>query len=113
LEVSDDRSRELRVSGPALDGPREVAEPLSTGTREQVYLALRLALVAHLDEGGERLPLFFDEVFVNWDPERRERGLDLLVRTAAERQVFLFTCHPDWADRAVARGATRWRLDGP
>ncbi|NNK64636.1 MAG: AAA family ATPase [Gemmatimonadetes bacterium] len=113
LEVSDDRSRELRVSGPALDGPREVAEPLSTGTREQVYLALRLALVAHLDEGGERLPLFFDEVFVNWDPERRERGLDLLVRTAGERQVFLFTCHPDWADRAVARGATRWRLDGP
>jgi uncharacterized protein YhaN len=113
LEVADDRQRELHVSGPALDGPREVAEPLSTGTREQVYVALRLALARHLDQGGEPLPLFLDEIFVNWDPERRERGLDLLERAAEERQVFVFTCHPEWADQVVARGATRWRLDGP
>lgn len=113
LDIAEDGSRALRVSGPALPGGLAVGRPLSTGTREQIYLALRLALVRHLDEGGERLPLFLDEILVNWDPERRERGLDLLERTATERQVFLFTCHPDLADAAVARGARRWRLDPP
>lgn len=113
LEVAGERHRALRVSGPAAGPGVEVGPPLSTGTCEQIYLALRLALVRHLDEGGQRLPLFLDEVLVNWDPERRRRGLDLLERTATERQVFLFTCHPDLADEVAARGASRWRLEGP
>lgn len=72
----------------------EVGEPLSQGTRDQIYLAVRLAIVEHLDEGQERLPLFLDEVFVNWDAFRRGCGYDVLRETARRRQVFLFTCHP-------------------
>src|SRR5690606_29330948 len=55
---------------PGRSEPVRIAEPISTGTREQVYLALRLAIVDHLDRAGERLPLFMDEAFVNWDPAR-------------------------------------------
>lgn len=112
LEVADDRRRSLQVSGPAAPEPLEVASPLSTGTREQIYLALRMALVRHLDEGGTRLPLFLDEILVNWDPYRRDRGLDLIEAMARERQVFLFTCHPKMVELMVARGASHWRL-GP
>lgn len=72
---------------------------LSTGTRDQVYLAFRLAVVDHLDADHESLPLFLDEVFVNWDEERLERGAVILGEVAATRQVFVFTCHEDTVDR--------------
>jgi uncharacterized protein YhaN len=93
------------LQGPGYPSPIRVAEPISTGTREQVYLALRLAIIDHLDRGGERLPLFMDEAFVNWDPSRMERGLEVLSGVAEQRQVFLFTCHPEVVDRARRVGA--------
>jgi uncharacterized protein YhaN len=93
------------LHGPGYTTPVRVGEPISTGTREQVYLALRLAIVDHLDRGGERLPLFMDEAFVNWDPGRLERGLEVLGGIAEARQVFLFTCHPEVVERAQRLGA--------
>lgn len=99
------------LRGPGYPGAVPVGEPISTGTREQAYLALRLAIVDHLDRSGERLPLFMDEALVNWDPARRDRGLDLLGRVAEHRQVFLFTCHPDIVDGVRARGAGVVRLE--
>jgi uncharacterized protein YhaN len=93
------------VLGPDLPGPVALRQPVSTGTLEQAYLSLRLAMVDHLDQGMERLPLFMDEVFVNWDGERRSRGLDLIAGMARHRQLFVFTCHPDVADDLRARGA--------
>jgi hypothetical protein len=44
---------------------------LSTGTAEQLYLALRLALIGQLGEIGAALPVLMDDVFANFDPERR------------------------------------------
>lgn len=85
--------------------PVPVTAPLSTGTREQVYLALRLAAVDQLDGEGERLPLFLDETLVNWDPGRRDRTLALLASVAQDRQVFVFTCHPEAAQALAAQGA--------
>jgi len=96
---------ELLLQSASLSEPVRLASAISTGTREQVYMALRLAIVDHLDQGGERLPLFIDEAFVNWDPDRMERGLELLQGVSAERQVFLFSCHPGVVERARLRGA--------
>lgn len=79
--------------------PIPAANPLSRGTLEQIYLSLRLAVIDHLDEKAERLPLFLDETFVNWDGIRLENGIRLLEDISAVRQVFLFTCHEDMADR--------------
>ena len=90
--------------GPGLPAPVPLATPVSTGTLEQAYLSLRLAIVDHLDRSGERLPLFVDEVFVNWDGERRARGLEVLASIATQRQVFVFTCHPGVADELAQRG---------
>ena len=102
------RLRDAQGSPPVPVGP-----PLSTATREQVYLALRLAAVDHLDREGERLPLFLDDTLVNWDPERQECGMDLLARLADERQLFVFTCHPGAARALDRRGAQVIRLGPP
>ena len=123
-EITAGRYRRLRMpegdldgtvllQGPGYPGALPVDTPVSTGTREQVYLALRLAIVDHLDAGGERLPLFLDEAFVNWDAERRERGFSLLADLSGERQVFVFTCHDVMAESLEERGARLLRLDGP
>jgi uncharacterized protein YhaN len=88
-----------------------LAPPVSTGTLEQAYLGLRLAIVDHLDRGGERLPLFVDEVFVNWDAERRAHGIEVLAGLSATRQIFVFTCHPDVAAELVGRGGRLLALE--
>ncbi|MSR35226.1 MAG: hypothetical protein EXR95_01105 [Gemmatimonadetes bacterium] len=103
----------FRVRSDDAPQPLPVEAPLSTGTREQVYLALRLAAVDQLDRDGERLPLFLDETLVNWDPQRLDRGLGLLGRIARARQVFVFTCHPEAAERLRAQGALVIRLEAP
>ena len=101
----------FQIVGPDLPAPIALAHPVSTGTLEQAYLSLRLAIVDHLDRGGERLPLFVDEVFVNWDEARRNRGVDLIASVARTRQLFFFTCHPEMAARLEARGARVIPLD--
>ena len=108
----DDRDEGTRflLHGPKLAEPVEVDDTTSTGTREQVYLALRLAIVDHLDRDQERLPLLLDEVFVNWDEARRGRGLDVLADISRTRQVFACTCHEGWAAELESRGARVIRL---
>ena len=112
--VADDGTGEHRFHLIPGDGgpPLPLAFPLSTGTLEQAYLALRLAIVDHLDDGHERLPLFVDEALVNWDPPRRDRGLQVLAELSETRQIFFFTCPPPVAARLEDLGARRVEL-GP
>lgn len=66
---------------------------LSTGTRDQLYLALRLAVCkVLLDDKDERVPLVLDDPFVNYDDQRVACGMKLLREIARERQVILLTC---------------------
>lgn len=104
IDESGGRASFLLV-GPGLPHPIPLASPISTGTIEQAYLSLRLAIVDHLDEGSETLPLFVDEAFVNWDTTRRDHGLDTLSRLSESRQIFAFTCHPRMAARLEEHGA--------
>ena len=112
IRLGDPGDASFYLRGPAAREPRKVGEPLSQGTREQVYLALRLAIIDHLDADGERLPLFMDEALVNWDAWRRDRAFELLERVAEQRQVFLFTCHPAIAAELEDRGGRVIALGG-
>ncbi|MBU4556394.1 MAG: AAA family ATPase [Actinobacteria bacterium] len=76
--------------------PRPSSE-LSTGTAQQLYLALRIALIETLDEVGPGLPVLMDDVLVNFDPERKRGAAQAIRHLAAHRQVVLFTCHPETA----------------
>lgn len=80
-------------------------EQLSGGTREQLFLALRLGLVRHAAESGVDLPLILDDVFVNFDQARTEAAFETFREFAESgRQVLLFTCHLHLAQLAERRG---------
>ena len=102
LTVDDASSSDvkLQVRRTGEDFPQDVDTPLSRGTIQQIYFALRLAMV-DLVEGDEPLPIFLDEMFVNWDPGRTTSGLAALANMPGDRQVFLFTADPFWAERAA------------
>jgi hypothetical protein len=93
--------RDLRVQvKEAASGQWRDARRLSEGTREQVYLLLRVAMAQHLVTTDETAPLLLDEVTAQADDERREALLGVLHELSRERQIVLFT-----HDRRVAAWA--------
>lgn len=100
LEYPEDARGGLRVTARKLAEPIPVQAPLSRGTRDQIWLALRLGLLDHLDAGRERLPLVLDEALVHFDGVRRRRLYAVLAEVARERQVILCTCHDELAREA-------------
>jgi uncharacterized protein YhaN len=93
------------------------ARLLSEGTREQIYLLLRVAMAEHLVTTAETAPLLLDEVTAQSDPERKGRMLDVLHALSADRQVILFSHDDDvteWAARSLHEPQDRLvRLGSP
>ncbi len=76
------------------DGKSLPLEVLSRGTREAVFISLRLALVADFARRGAILPLVLDDVLVNFDRCRARAAARVLQDFARNgHQVLLFTCH--------------------
>lgn len=68
-------------------------EQASTGTIDQLYLALRLSIALLLQkENQEYLPLLFDDSFAMYDERRLSASLSY-VKKAYPAQILLFTCH--------------------
>lgn len=76
------------------DGVERTPEQLSSGTREQLYLAIRLAYVLHYCRQNEPLPIVMDDVLVNFDDNRVRNTLATLADVAQSVQILFFTCHP-------------------
>ncbi len=75
-------------------GQSRPVEQLSRGTREQLFLALRLALTAAYARRGASLPLVLDDVLVNFDTQRAKAAAGVLRDfAAAGHQILVFTCH--------------------
>ena len=64
---------------------------VSSGTLDQVYLAVRLACVEFLWP-DESMPLLFDDTFALYDRPRLQKTLQWLSENYAG-QIFIFTCH--------------------
>lgn len=77
------------------------AEPLtlsqlSRGTRDQVALALRLALIHEQKQSFGHVPLVLDDVFIASDDVRANAAVQLLVEIAEQgQQIVFFTCQKD------------------
>lgn len=76
------------------DGVERTPDQLSTGTREQLYLAIRLAYVLHYCEKNQPLPIIIDDVLVNFDDARAKQTIAALADISRSAQVLFFTCHP-------------------
>lgn len=63
---------------------------LSTGSREQLLLAMRLSLIEYIEKSIEPLPVILDDVFVNFDYKRREKMYQIVKKFAENRQVLFF-----------------------
>lgn len=103
IQTTEGGSEELVVERSEDSQVFRVAPPLSRGTLDQVFLAFRLGVIDHLDQGHETLPLFLDEGLVNWDDNRLENGIRLLGTVSSNRQVVLFTCRSHLADLVCAK----------
>jgi len=90
---------ELNPSGtPVLMGVRpnhrEVAvDQMSDGTRDQLYLALRLATLEQYLRSGEPMPLVVDDILIGFDDRRTRVCLKVMAEFAANTQVLVFTHH--------------------
>jgi uncharacterized protein YhaN len=82
-----------RLFGVRPDGrPVDVAG-MSEGTRDQLYLALRLAALEIQIAQGFNMPLIADDLFINFDDRRTEAGLHVLSDLSRNMQVIFLTHH--------------------
>lgn len=81
---------------------------MSEGTRDQVYLSLRLASLEHShSQGAEPLPLILDDGLVQFDDDRTAAMLDVLADVSSGMQVILFTHHRSVVAAARSLQVTR------
>ena len=66
---------------------------LSEGAKDQLYLALRLAVCRLALPEEDPCPVVLDDALVTFDQERMLSALELLKELAQDRQILLFTCH--------------------
>ena len=94
--VSMSREGRLQVSNDMLT----TREPLhlSLGTCQQLYLALRIALLITADNVGRNIPIIADDILVNFDSKRRAAAARALAELARHRQVIMLTCHEEIVD---------------
>ena len=71
---------------------------LSLGTCQQLYLALRIALLITADNVGRNIPIIADDILVNFDSKRRAAAARALAELARHRQVIMLTCHEEIVD---------------
>lgn len=85
-------------------------EQVSSGTMDQIYLALRMAVARLMQGEQEPLPLIFDDSFVQYDDERLRTVLKWLSRSY-DGQSIVFTCHKRELQILEEEGIPYHRID--
>ncbi len=81
-------------------GQRKAVEQLSDGTRDQMFLALRLAFARQQAQTEQPLPLIMDDILVHFDDARTAATLQVLTDVARHTQILYFTHHKAVVDAA-------------
>ncbi len=93
------------------EGKDRTIDELSRGTREQLYLAMRLGLIEQYELNAEPLPVVMDDIFVNFDDARASLAVQALVEFARDRQVIVMTCHERTQELCSNAGARELTLE--
>lgn len=89
----DSEGQAPRLFGIRPDGLQVDVEGMSEGSRDQLYLALRLAALELQIEQGLNMPLIADDLFINFDDNRTTAGLKVLRELSQKMQVIFLTHH--------------------
>jgi uncharacterized protein YhaN len=81
-------------------------EGMSSGTRDQLYLALRLASLEKYMDSAEPMPFIVDDILVHFDDDRAQATLGVLAELAQRTQMILFTHHARLVEQARALNTT-------
>jgi DNA repair exonuclease SbcCD ATPase subunit len=94
LRFGEDLDFSVQLDGGPLVSRGKAHAQLSAGARDQLYLAVRLAISEFLSRGTEPLPLLLDDVFATSDDQRLRAGMRALIESfGAGHQLLLTTCH--------------------
>ncbi len=88
----DDKGEPIVVGRRATGGMTSVAT-MSDGTRDQLFLAFRIASIEQYCAAAEPLPFIADDLLVHFDDDRGAATLELLAGLGKVTQVLLFTHH--------------------
>ena len=104
--LSDDSGAHPVLLAQRAGGSRIGVEAMSEGTRDQLYLALRLAALGIRRAAGVDLPVILDDVLMTSDDGRAGRMLQALAEFSRGGQVMAFTHHGHLVEvgRAVGEG---------
>ncbi len=102
VETDFDEADQPVLVGVRPGGERLRVEAMSTGTRDQLYLALRLATLDQDLAGPEPLPFVVDDILIQFDDRRAQATLEALADFSARTQVILFTHHARVVEQARA-----------
>jgi uncharacterized protein YhaN len=90
-----------RLVGRRPSGQTVPIQGMSEGTRDQLYLALRLAYLDAYASRAEPAPFIVDDVFATFDEARTAQGLKALAAIGDRVQTVVFTHHQHVADAAT------------
>jgi uncharacterized protein YhaN len=103
LQVEFDDLDNAYLTGVRPGGYTVPVSGMSTGSADQLYLALRVASIEDYFERAEALPFVADDLFINFDDDRAAAGFRLIGELSQKTQVLFFTHHQHLVD--VARKA--------
>jgi uncharacterized protein YhaN len=93
LATDFDTKDEPILVGLRPDEGRVHVDGMSAGTRDQLYLALRLASLEKYLDSHEPMPFIVDDILVDFDDQRSAAALQALADLAERTQVILFSHH--------------------
>jgi len=93
LQLEFDEQDHAHLAGLRPDGSKTGVGGMTSGTVDQLYLALRVAFVEDFLERASPLPFVADDLFINFDDGRAAAGLAILGQLAQKTQVLFFTHH--------------------
>ena len=93
LSIDEDDNRRVLRGVRGRDSAHLDVDALSDGTRDQLFLALRLAYIENYCENTAVCPVILDDVLMAFDDERTAATLRALLELSRATQVLVFTHH--------------------
>ncbi len=106
LRADYDESGQEVLVGARPGGGTLLVDAMSEGTRDQLYLALRLGTLDYWSEKHEPIPFIVDDVLLTSDDARAKAALEVLSQISDRNQVLFFTHHQHLVEVAKSIGVS-------